>query len=158
MTKSQKFETYIAENLDSIYRFAYTFTKNQSDAEDVVNESVVKALQSLHLLRNTAFMGTWFYRIIVNTSLTALKKQNRVVYLDPAQVEEEVVCDNFSDMDFDQLIQRLDPKYKSIIVLHFFEDKTLKEIAAILDENINTVKTRMYKALKLLRIEMEESV
>ena len=66
--------------------------------------------------------------------------------------------DDFSDISFEQMIEVLEPKYKSIIVLRFFEGMTLEDIALILDENLNTVKTRLYKALKILRIEMEESL
>jgi len=55
------------------------------------------------------------------------------------------------------MIEALEPKYKSIVVLRFFEGRSLEDIALILNENLNTVKTRLYKSLKILRIEMGES-
>jgi len=74
MTNKQLFETYITQNIDSAYRFAYSYTKNREEAEDAVNESVIKALKSLHTLKSPEYLGTWFYRIIVNTALTKIKK------------------------------------------------------------------------------------
>jgi len=159
MTKKQLFETYITENLDRIYRFAYTYTKNQQDAEDVVNESVVKALKAIDTLKSKEYMGTWFYRIVINTALSHLRTQNKIVYLDMAEAEAIAgKGDDYADLSFEQMIDILEPKYKSIVVLRFFEGMTLSEIAEILEENLNTVKTRLYRALGMLRIEMEDIV
>ena len=58
MTNKQLFETYISEHINRIYRFAYTYTKNQEEAEDVVNESVLKALKAINSLRNPNQIGT----------------------------------------------------------------------------------------------------
>lgn len=51
MKKKQLFEKFITENIDNAYRFAFTYTKNRSDAEDVVNESVLKAISSIESLK-----------------------------------------------------------------------------------------------------------
>ena len=144
MTRKEQFEVYISENIDSIYRFAYTFTKDQGDAEDVVNESVIKALKALDSLKKPEYMGTWFYRIVVNTAMTYLKKRSRVVYLDPKDMEElQDHGEPFADLNFEEMIKRLDTKYKSIIVLRYFEGMALADIAYVLNENLNTVKTRL---------------
>ncbi|MCO1604381.1 RNA polymerase sigma factor [Desulfosporosinus nitroreducens] len=156
MTNKQLFEAYISQHINSIYRFAYTFTTNQEDAEDVANESILKALKSINSLRNPDQIGTWLYRIVANTALSTIKKNKKIVYIDPidmADVQDD--GDDFSNISFEQMIGFLEPKYKSIVVLRFFEGMPLEDIALILDENLNTVKTWLYKALKILRIEME---
>ncbi|WP_291300149.1 RNA polymerase sigma factor [Desulfosporosinus sp. BICA1-9] len=115
MTNKQLFETYISKHINSIYRFAYTYTTNQEDAEDVVNESVLKALKSINSLRNPNQIGTWLYRIVANTALTNIKKNKKIVYLDPkdmADVQDD--GDDFSNISFEQMIGVLEPKYKSI--------------------------------------------
>lgn len=61
-----------------------------------------------------------------------------------------------TDMDLQDAIDQLPPKYKTLIILRFFEDLKIHEIAAITDLNVNTVKTRLYSALKKLRIEVGE--
>ena len=159
MTNKQLLETYISKHINSIYRFAYTYTTNKEDAEDVVNESVLKALKSINSLRNPNQIGTWLYRIVANTALTNIKKNRKIVCMDPVDMADvQYDGDDFSDISFEQMIGVLEPKYKSIIVLRFFEGMPLEDIALILDENLNTVKTRLYKALKILRIEMEGAV
>lgn len=69
MTNIKLFETYISQHLDSIYRFAFTYTRNQQEAEDVVNDSVIKALKSIKGLREPDHIGTWFYRKILRIEM-----------------------------------------------------------------------------------------
>lgn len=158
MNNRQLLEKYITDNLDGAYRFAYSYTKNETSAEDVVSESVVKALKSVNSLKNQAYLKTWFYRIIINTALTHIKKESKLVYMDPESSPIiEPFTEDYSALSFRELIDKLEPKYKSVIILRFFEDMTLEEIAITLEENINTIKTRLYRALKLLKIEMEEA-
>ena len=155
MNKANMFEKYITENIDAAYRFAYTYTKNKEDAEDILNESVIKALRSIHTLKDPEKIKPWFYRIISNTALTHLKKQQKIVYLSDEEMESlDVVTDDYSQLDLQSLLDVLEPKYKSILVLRFFEDMTIPEVADVLGINENTVKTRLYKALNLLKIEL----
>lgn len=159
MTNKQLFETYIHKNINNVYRFAYTYTKNKEEAEDVVHESVLKALKSINALKNQDLLSTWFYRIVANTALTGLRGKRRMQYVDPADLTDfKNESDEFSDISFKQMISILEPKYRSIVVLRFFEGLPIEDIACIVNENINTVKTRLYKALKMLRIEMEDSL
>lgn len=64
--------------------------------------------------------------------------------------------DNYKDLDLQKALDNLPPNYRSIIVLRYFEDLKIEEIADILELNVNTVKTRLYSALKKLRLNMEE--
>lgn len=158
MTRRKAFENYITQNLDKIYWFAFTYTRTREVAEDIVNDSVVKALKALHTLQDPTRMGAWFYRIVANTALSWIRSSKRELNLDQALAEaipdQE---DGFSDLNFNQMIQMLDSKSRCIVVLRYFEDRSFDDIAHILDENANTVKTRLYRALKVLRIEMEGS-
>lgn len=159
MTNKQLLETYLSENLDRVYRFAYTYMTNKEAAEDVVNDSVIKALQAIDSLRQPEHIGTWFHKIIANTALSQLARGKKIVYWDPQDFESLIDADEVYDtLSFEEMIHKLDPKYKVIIVQRFFEDMSLEDIAIILDENVNTVKTRLYKALKMLRIELEETL
>ena len=155
MNKKQLFENYLNENIDNAYRFAYTYTKSKEDAEDVVSESVIKALKALHRLRNTESLKPWFYKIIANTALSHIKKNQKLIPSEPETFEAAGgKTDDYSVLNFESLIKSLDIKYRSIIVMRFLEDMSLKEIAKVLDTNENTVKTRLYTALKMLRMEV----
>lgn len=155
--KKQIFDNYITENLDSAYRFAYTYMKNRHDAEDVVSESVIRALSSIVMLRDIRHIKTWFYRIIANTALTALKRQKRCVSVDFAEneFEAEPCFDDYSGIHLEDILEKLPEKYRAPVVLKICEGMTLPQIAKVLSINENTAKTRLYTALRLLREETE---
>ena len=155
-TKREKLETYVTENINKIYRLAFSYVKNEHDAEDVVNESVRRALDGIEQLRNDEFLGTWFFRIVINTSNTYLKSKSKLIYLDEIVEDSLTSEDKYQDTDLYDAVMKLDSKYRIVIILKFYEDMTIERISGILDENISTVKTRLYKALKKLRLEIEK--
>lgn len=157
--KKQLLENYLLENIDSAFRFAYTYTRNREEAEDVVSESVIKALKSVKSLKEEKNIKPWFYKIIVNTALTHLKRNSKVVYIDYDEMGElNGREDDYSYLSFESMIKNLDIKYKEIIVMRFFENMPIKEISQVLGINENTVKTRLYSGLKKLKIQLEGDV
>ena len=155
-TKREKLETYVTENINKIYRLAFSYVKNEHDAEDIVNESVRKALDCIEQLRNEEFLGTWFFRIVINTSNTYLKSKSKLIYLDEIVENSLTTEDKYQDTDLYDAVMKLDSKYRIVIILKFYEDMTIKRISEVLDENISTVKTKLYKALKKLRLEIDK--
>ena len=157
MNKKQLFEKYITTNLDSAYRFAYTYTKNKYDAEDVVSESIIKALNAAETIRSPEYIKSWFYKIIANTAINNLKKKNR--FDEFSEKENEISMeDDHSQIDLQIILDKLEVKYREIIVLRFMEDMTIKEIAQVTGINESTVKTRLYRALEILKVEMGDEV
>ncbi len=160
-TKKETFalvEAFVQENRNAHYRIAYSYVRNEQDALDIVQEATLKALRSIDRLREVQYLKTWFYRILVNTAVDFIRKHGRVT------VMEEETLDFFlppevnhpENIDLQRAIYELEPKYKTIIILRFFEDLKLHEIAHVTDVKLSTVKTRLYQALKQLRIEMGE--
>lgn len=149
--------TLITEQKESYYRLAFSYVKNEQDALDIVQESIHKALLSVDKIKELHSIKSWFYKIIVNTSLDFLRKRKKTVLVEDHQLEiyQKGKVDDYSDMDLQQAIEELPHKYKIIIILRYFEDFKMEEIADVLDENVNTVKTRLYKAHKMLRLKME---
>lgn len=154
--KKDKLKVYVTENIDKIYRLAFSYTKNQSDAEDIVNESVKRALTGIEQLRNEEYLSTWFFRIVVNTANTYLKNKSKLIYLDEITKNSLIIEDKYQNTDLYDAVMKLDSKYRIIIILKFYEDMTIERISEILNENISTVKTRLYKALKKLRLQINE--
>jgi RNA polymerase sigma-70 factor (ECF subfamily) len=150
-------ENYILQNKESHYRIAYSYVKNKDDALDIVQESILKALNSVDSLANAEHIKTWFYRILVNTSLDVLRKKGKLSYVEDIVLDLnfEAKEDIYENFDLQNAMDNLPHNYRLIISLRYFEDLKLEEISAILGENLNTVKTRLYAGLKRLRIEME---
>lgn len=155
--KKELLKEYVTKNIDRLYRLAFSYSKTEQYAEDIVNESVVRALAAIDTLRNEEYIGTWMYRIVINTANTYLKKQAKIIYLDDSMIEDGLL-DKYRDVDLYKEIMRLEDKYRIIIVLRFFEDQSIEKIAEILSENVNTVKTRLYAALDKLKKNMGKDV
>jgi len=71
-------------------------------------------------------------------------------------LDQDGVYDKYTDIDLRKALEELPVEYKSILLLRFFEDLKIEEVAEILDENVNTVKTRLYTALKKLKYKIKE--
>lgn len=146
---------FILENKDNFYRLAFSYVKNKEDSLDVIQESIYKALRTIHSLNNIQGLKSWFYRIVVNTSIDLLRKQKKEVYAGDDKLEffSPKSNDSYENVDLLKLLDELSPKYRIVIILKYFEDMTISEIAEVLQENENTVKTHLYKGLKLLRFQ-----
>jgi len=147
---------YVIKYKENHYRLAYSYVKNVDDALDIVQESILKAISSKDSLENTNYLKTWFYRIVVNTSLDFLRRQKGVVVSDEESLIQNgpAVIDEYQNIDLQRALEDLPDKYRSVIVLRYFEDLKIEEIAEILNENISTIKTRLYKAIDKLHIKM----
>lgn len=144
----------LVENYDKYYRLAYSYVHNEADAQDIVQEAAYKAIFKSNTLKSPEYAGTWIYRIIVNEALGFLRKSGRMQ--PEAEIETENHVDVYRDFDLEEAIEGLEPLEKTIITLRFFEDFKLEQIALVTNENISTVKSRLYRALKKLRISLAE--
>lgn len=150
----------VIKNKENYYRLAYSYVKNADDALDIVQESIYKAISSIESLKNPKYIKTWFYRIVVNTSLDFLRKHKRVDVVEQEILEKCISGDedDYENIDLHRALDELSPNYRTIIVLRYFEDLKIEEVADVLNENVNTVKTRLYRALKMLRVKMDDDL
>ena len=157
-TNEKIVEDIIIEQYNQYYRLAYNYVHNEADAEDIVQNGAYKALRNSRTLRNSEYAKTWVYRIMLNEIFNFLR-QNKAVSYEYMQEEmgmgAEAVEDTYADIDLQTALDSLPEQDKAIIVMKFFEDKKLEEIADILNENINTIKSRLYRSMKKLRIRLE---
>jgi RNA polymerase sigma-70 factor, ECF subfamily len=137
-----------------IYRMAFVYMKNQSDALDVVQETAYRSFKTIKNLKEPKYFKTWLIRIAVNCSLDLLRKKKKVVQLKP-ESEENLLSDINEDIELEvtvrDLIERLNENEKSIVILRFYEGLTFKEISKTLDIPLGTAKTVLYRALGKLR-------
>ena len=148
---------YIVENQNTFYRLSYSYVRDREDALDVVQSAVCKALEHYGRIRNKEAVRTWFYRILVNESLQLMKARNRFSLTGQEQEEgsyEEKGFEMQNDL-YDE-ISRLDGETQTIIKLRYFEELPLKEIAQIMEMNLNTVKAKLYRGLKQLKVNIQE--
>ncbi len=137
-----------------IFRMAFVYVNNQSDALDVVQETAYRSFKTIKNLKEPKYFKTWLIRIAVNCSLDLLRKQKKVVQLKP-KLEGNLSRDISEDVDLEvtvrDLIEGLNEEEKSVVILRFYEGLTFKEISETLDIPLGTAKTTLYRALDKLR-------
>ena len=146
-------EQILTENYERYYRLAYSYMRNEDDALDVVQESAYRAIRDCRKVRNKDYLSTWIYRIVVNTALDLLRKKKKETLTE--ELPEIPVEDQYQDLELRTVLNQLDDKSRTIILLRYFEDLKLEDIADIVGDNLNTVKARLYRSLKKLRLNLE---
>ncbi len=155
----EKLIQYILENQDRFYRVAYSYTRHQEDALDVVQSAVCKALEAYESIQNEDAVKTWFYKILINECLALLKKRKRLLLSDESSEREEVYYEKGYEQDdgLEKELDRLETDVQVIIKLRYFEELSLKEISRITGLKLNTVKTKLYRGLKQLKENIQEA-
>ena len=151
---SETLINYVKNNQEKLYRIAFSYSKDEESALDIVQEAITKALKNIGKLKKEEYVKTWFYRILINECLQYIKKNKRIITCELQEIENKIEWnDKITDdgIDIYKHIESLNEKLKTVIILRFFEDMKIEEIAKITNVNINTVKSRLYKALKELK-------
>ena len=143
------------ENYNRYYRLAYSYVHKEADAEDIVQNAAYKAILNSDKLKQEAYTSTWVYRIVLNEIYRVLA-QKPTVSIDDAYVEQGKE-DSYENLDLWRALELLDKEDKAVIELRYFEDMKFSDIAEVLQENVNTIKSRLYRALKKLKLELAET-
>ncbi|MGL4453372.1 MAG: sigma-70 family RNA polymerase sigma factor [Sarcina sp.] len=145
-----------------LYRTAYSYVKDESLALDIVQETVYKAYISIDKLKKVEYFTTWITRILINNALDVVKKNNKVVYLADKQffenIEDKEKISSEEKICLWEAIDSLEEKHREVIVLKYFNDMTVTEIAEVLSYPVGTVKTYLNKGLVRLRKIVEKDV
>ena len=142
-------------NMNVFTGWPTSYVHNEADALDVVQESACKAIIQCKKLKDTTKLLPWLCRIVVNTSLDLLRNQ---IKEQPAEeLPEAAAEDKYEELDLKKALNRLEPENRTVIILRYFEDMKIEDIALVVDENVNTVKARLYRSLKKLRIQLDDT-
>lgn len=135
---------------------AMSFVHHEADAEDIVQEGAYKAIKNSDSLKQPEYAETWVYRIMMNEIYRRLSAKN-MESIDDEDFTDPQVEDRYEDIDLMRALDAMPDGDKAVIQLKYFEGLKLDEIAYILEENLNTVKSRLYRGLKKLRYEMDDA-
>lgn len=157
--KADKISEALLGNYERLYRFAYSYVSNEQDAMDIVQEAAYKAIRSSETLKNEEYIVSWLFSIVRNLALNVQEKRKReqpglVKEILEAQESGQAFLELEGDPDIKEALNTLEEKERTIIVLRFFEEKKLSEIAEIMNENVSTVKSKLYRALQKLKVEL----
>jgi RNA polymerase sigma-70 factor (ECF subfamily) len=157
-------------NRSRIFNLAYRYVKNVPDAEDILQDTFVKAFKSLHKcqLNENSYFSTWLYRIAVNCAMDHFRSRRRRDEQATRQRDFSSANDGISAVTPESEFQRqqikeqverglnvLSPRKRMIVVLRHYQQMKITEIAAYLGCSQGSVKKQLFRALAQLRSELQ---
>jgi RNA polymerase sigma-70 factor (ECF subfamily) len=169
---THEFDTLVRRYGKMIFNLCYRFLNNYDDANDCAQDTFIRAFRKIKTFKSESRFSTWLSRIAINTcknyvTSAAVKKNNytdsienttsqqdSTLFHTAEQVDEAVLKKEQSKIIMDA-VHSLQKDLRSIVILRDYEDKQLNEIAEILSIPVGTVKSKLSRARKTLRAELE---
>ena len=155
----QSFEKLMDIYFDRLCREAYIRCKYEEDVKEIVQETIYKAYRNIRSLKEPQYFKTWLSRILINVANDYLRNKGMVdLELDETSYVKEVVIEDKIEIKIDlyNAIDELEDKYKDAVILRYIDDLKIEDISKILDRPVNTIKTHLRKALKVMKKMLKE--
>ncbi len=149
----ETFSRLVVAQQRQMYRIAVSYTASSADAEDAMQEALLRAWSRRDTLRNSAYFSTWLNRILINECKTLLRKRRRQTTV-PDLPAIAVAPPDEQAMALREALFSLPEKYRVPLMLNLLEGYTLQETASMLSLPLGTVKTRVARAKKMLEQEV----
>jgi RNA polymerase sigma-70 factor, ECF subfamily len=156
----------LIKHIDGLYSYALALSRNRVDAEDLVQETYLRAIPAVRRLRKESNIKSWLYTILRNIWLNQIRQPRVAIQMSGMDIDQlmpefhvPAVKDPHSSLitrldqeQVRQAISQLPPEFREIILLREFEDLSYQEIAAVLNCPIGTVMSRLGRARSRLRL------
>ena len=160
---SNAFGKLISKYQKRVYALGISFFKNHDDAEDFVQDIMLKAFSALPQFRGESSFSTWLMRIAYNAAINSVKRKREFVSaFEDCEISaadltpEELHLQNCAQTSIRKAINELPEKYRICIDLYFFYDMPYNDIETVTGIPLNTVKSHIFRAKKLLKAELEK--
>lgn len=160
------FKENVLPYVDSLYSTAFRLTRNQEDAEDLVQEAYYKAYRYYDKFEEGTNFKAWLFKILKNTFINEYRKKKTVpqnvefseieesleslIKGDDSSTPETEYLDKLVDQDVQDALAELPDEYRLVVLLADIEDFSYKEISEILEVPLGTVMSRLYRGRKML--------
>ena len=148
---SRQAERLLSQHGDSILRLAYAYLHNMSDAEDVLQDTLLQFLKTAPVLENPDHEKAWLLRVAVNRAKDITRSFWRRNKISIEEYAEEIPFENQEDRELFEAVMKLPEKYRDVIHLYYYEELSVKEIAGILGASQGSVKMRLSRGRSFLR-------
>lgn len=169
--KQQEFNREIIPHLDVLYNFALRLTTDPNDAEDLVQDTIVKAFRFFSSYENGTNAKAWLFRILKNSFINNYRKTSKrpqqVDYDEVSSYYESIRAERTDTSDLERLmfrelmddemsvaLSRLPEDFRTVVLLCDVQNYTYEEIANMLDVPIGTIRSRLHRGRNLLKTEL----
>ena len=143
----EAFTELMRSNGESMYKVAKAILKNDEDVADAMQETALTCWEKIETLKRDDYFKTWLIRILIN-KCNAIYRQKKKLISNENLPETVVTEDEYTNVEWLELLKCLEEKYRTIIILYYVEGFKVKEIAQILEVSESAVKGRMVTARK----------
>lgn len=157
--EEERFFERIDRQSGKLYSIAYSYLRSEADALEMLQEASYRSWSKRGSLKNEQLFDSWLIRILINCCMDELRRRKRVIPVE--RIGEDRNAPGMAQMqssdqlDLEYVLNNLPQKYQHVLILRFYHDMTLAEIAEILGKPESTVKSRLYRALKQMRTKLE---
>lgn len=156
------FTKIFSENADSITRMCYMYLKDKDLAQDAAQETFMKAYSRLSSYKEKSSVNTWLSAIAINTCKNIMRTKAfkcKVVSIEDMSVADTYTMqENESDISVSEAVSSLPEALRSVILLRYYQDLKIEDIAKILKLPQTTINYRLLKAKSLLREKLKEDI
>lgn len=157
---TEALETLLFLEQRMLYYKALQYVSTKEDALDAIQETSYHALLSIHQLRQPKYFSTWLFRILIRECYKLLGEQKKMIPYENDVLLSKLVTKDETELDnsyVSEALAKLNPSYQTSIILFYYHDLSIKDIAEIVEKPVGTVKTHLRRARKLLKTEIERS-
>ncbi|WP_427180219.1 sigma-70 family RNA polymerase sigma factor [Paenibacillus sp. TC-CSREp1] len=156
MEDESAFVQSITEHQDTLISIAYSYLRNRQDALEAIQEMTYRAWRKRHTLKNEKAFKSWIIRILIYTCIDEQRRRKRAVPQPEENIESNIPASWMVSMEDNRIamqsvLRQIKPKYRHVLLLRYYNDMTISDIALILDKPEGTIKTWQHKGLEQLR-------
>ena len=153
----EAFARAVEEYGDTLFRVAYSCLRNRSDAQDVMQETLLKFYMEKKPFQSPQHEKRWLLRVAVNESKKLLRSAWRRRSVPLEERDEAVTFDTLAQQALFEEVMALPPKYRLAVYLYYYESFSVRQIGEALGANPSTVQTWLMRARGLLRESLQEA-
>ena len=136
-------------HLQSMYKIARSMLTSEEDIADAFQETILACWEKLHQLEEDRYFKTWMTRILINKCNDILRAKTKFILLD--ELPDIPKYDTqFSNLEWNQVLESLDEKYRTVVILYYVEGFKTSEIASLLGIQESSVRTRLSRSREKL--------
>ena len=156
------FTDIILQIRNDLYKIAKTRISSDDDIEDLIQDTMIETYKHIKKLREPEKFRMWVIKILINKCNKLYKKKYRKdISIDEYNLENYIILNNQKDIEDDlnfyYLIKYLKYEERIVLVLHYMEQYSVKDISKILKTNENTIKTHLYRAREKIKERLKEN-